>query len=107
MGGRVQTAQALLNGKTEDLSMWKDCDIHTTKEEIIKKANGSTHGGFVNVDGAWCATRNAEEFKEMLEHFFGFEISSCKETSYSTAVAITKCGLAIAWNGNCEMTLGN
>lgn len=84
--------------------MWKNYNIHTTKEEIIEKANnGGMRGGFVNTDGAWCATENAEEFKEMLEHFFGFEIALCKETKYSTAVAITKCGLKIAWDGNCSL----
>lgn len=80
--------------------MWKKYEVYTTKEKIIDKAK---LGGFVNTDGAWCSTTNTEDFKEMLEYFFGFEITSCKETAYSTAVATTKCGLSIAWNGYCCM----
>lgn len=84
--------------------MWKDYKVYTTREKIIERAKeGGMYGGFVCTDGAWCMTRTTQEFKEMLEHFFGFKIVQCKETKYSTAIAITECGLKIAWNGNCSI----
>ena len=81
------------------MNEWKNYKVYTTTEKIIEKANG---GGFVCTDGAWCMTRTPEEFKNMLEHFFGFQVVQCNKTKYSTAVAITKCGLKIAWNGHCS-----
>lgn len=83
--------------------MWKAYNIYTNKDKIIKAANRTTEGGFVNTDGAWCMTRNPEEFKSMLEYFFGFNVIECIKTKYSTAVATTECGLKIAWNGHCEI----
>lgn len=76
--------------------------VYTTKETIIETANQSEIGGFVNTDGDWCMTRTPEQFKEMLESYFGFEVIECKETAHSTAIATTKCGLLIAWNGHCR-----
>ena len=88
------------------MKAWKDYPVYTTKEDIIETANkvgysGFT-GGYVRTDGAWGMTDNPKEFKEMLEHFFGFEVIECSETLYSTAIAKTKCGLSIAWNGFCK-----
>lgn len=81
--------------------MWRNYRVYTTKEKIIETANeNSMTGGFVNTDGAWCMTRNPKEFKEMLEYFFGFKVIECSETISSTAIAITECGLKIAWNGH-------
>jgi len=82
--------------------MWKDYKVYTTKEKISETAKTS-YGGYVNTNGAWCTTRTPEQFKEMLETCFGFEVTECKETSGSTAIATTKCGLKIAWNGFCTM----
>lgn len=82
--------------------MWREYKVYTTKETIIERAS-EDHGGFVNTDGAWCMTRTPQQFKEMLEHFFGFEVIDCKATAYSTAIATTKCGLSIAWNGHCSL----
>ena len=73
----------------------------TTREQIIETANRE-HGGYVNTDGAWCNTRTPEEFKQMLEEKFGFEVIECKATANSTAVALTKDGLKISWNGYCR-----
>ena len=88
------------------MNAWKNHRVYTTKEEIISTANkigyGGFTGGYVRIDGAWGMTDNPKEFKEMLEHFFGFEVIECRETMYSTAVATTKCGLRIAWNGHCK-----
>lgn len=80
--------------------MCKNYEVYTTKEKIIERAN-ENYGGFVNTNGAWCLTRTPEQFKEMLEHFFGFEVIECKSTDGSSAIATTKCGLQIAWNGHC------
>ena len=80
--------------------MCKNYEVYTTKEKIIERAN-ENYGGFVNTNGAWCLTRTPEQFKEMLEHFFGFEVIECKSTDRSSAIATTKCGLQIAWNGHC------
>lgn len=85
--------------------MWKNYEVYTTKEKIIERANENycgTYGGFVNTDGAWCITRTPEQFKEMLEYFFGFEVIDCKSKPGCTAIATTKCGLEIAWNGYCR-----
>ena len=85
-------------------SLWENYDVYVTRKEIIEKANekfkfSNYRGGFVCTDGAWCCTSNPKEFKEMLEYFFDFEIIECKETKSCTALATTKCGLQIAWNG--------
>ena len=85
--------------------IWKQYDVYTTKEKILERANESflgVQGGFVCTDGAWCTTSTPQEFSEMLSHFFGFKIVECKETSRSTAIAITECGLHISWNGFCR-----
>ena len=73
----------------------------TTREDIIRAAE-MEYGGFVNTDGEWCMTRNAEEFKRFLEETFGFEVIVCKEIGGCTAYARTACGLNIAWNGYCR-----
>ena len=76
--------------------MWKNYNVHTTKEEIIEKANkGGMHGGFVNTDGAWCATENAEEFKEMLERRTGLEVHLWDErlTTVAADKAMIEAGL--------------
>ena len=80
---------------------WKEYKIHTKKEKIIEVANRDC-GGFVNTDGAWCMTRTPQEFAEMLEHFFGFQIESCVERNGCSALATTKDGYLIAWNGYCK-----
>ena len=80
----------------------KKYGVFTTKERIIEAANRTDFGGFVNTDGDWCMTRNPEQFKEMLKFYFGFEVIECKATAHSTAIATTKCGLQIAWNGHCR-----
>lgn len=74
--------------------------IFTTKEEIVRIANEGLYGGFINTAGAWCMASTPKQFKEMLERFFGFEVIECKETKYSTAIAVTRCGLKIAYNGH-------
>lgn len=79
----------------------------TTRERIVEAANrkpayGDAPGGFVNTDGDWCATRTPEEFKAFLENNFGFEVTDCRSTAGSAAVATTACGLRIAWNGYCR-----
>lgn len=73
----------------------------TTKEKIIE-AVSKAHGGFVDTDGAWCMTRTAAQFKEMLEKEFGFKVTACAPATGSTAVATTSDGLKIAWNGYCR-----
>lgn len=88
--------------------MWKNYNVNTTKEKIIEAANKKSpyanfRGDFINTDGAWCATRTTQDFKEMLEHFFGFEVISCKEKDGISAEAITKCGLKLYWNGLCTL----
>lgn len=80
----------------------KKYGVYTTKERIIETANQPEIGGFVNTDGDWCMTRTPEQFKEMLESYFGFEVIECKATAHSKAIAKTKCGLQIAWNGHCR-----
>lgn len=84
------------------MQLWKRYRVFTSKEKIIEVANGNPIGGFVNTDGVWCITRSPKEFKEMLEHFFGFTVISCVKTEHSTAIATTECGLQIAWNGYCR-----
>lgn len=73
----------------------------TTKQSIIAASNRCSYGGYVNTDGAWCQTRNAEEFKAFLVKELGFSVTDCRETAASTAVAITTDGYRIAWNGHC------
>ena len=38
----------------------------------------------------------------MLEHFFGFQIEKCEEKEGCSALATTKDGYIIAWNGYCK-----
>lgn len=75
----------------------------TTKERIIAAANRSSYGGYVDTDGAWCQTRNAEEFKAFLEKAFAFSVTACRATVTSTAVATTADGYRISWNGHCSL----
>lgn len=101
----------MLFGKNEEIKMsnnrsealWQNYDIYTTKEKIIESAKRD-HGGFVCTDGAWCMTRTPKEFKEMLEYFFGFQIEKCEEKEGCSALATTKDGYIIAWNGYCRNT---
>lgn len=72
----------------------------TTKEKVTEAANRA-HGGFVNTDGDWCMTRTPSEFRGFLAKL-GFEVTECKETAESTAIAITAEGYKIAWNGYCR-----
>ena len=69
-----------------------------TREMIIKTAAAEL-GGYVNTDGEWCSATTPEKFKKFLEGI-GFEVISCKETKYSTAIAITADGYRIAYNGH-------
>ena len=85
------------------IPLWQNYDIYTTKEKIINVAR-QDHGGFVCTDGAWCMTRTPKEFANMLEHFFGFRIESCEEKEGCSALATTKDGYTIAWNGYCRKT---
>lgn len=71
----------------------------TNKEMIIATAN-KQYGGFVNTDGEWCMASDPVAFKRMLENL-GFVVVECKETSISTAVAVTEDGYRIAYNGYC------
>lgn len=78
-----------------------------TKEQIIEAANRFSKtwgikGGYVNTDGAWCSTRNPEQFKKFLEETYGFTVIRCTSTDHCTALAVTACGLEIAWNGYCR-----
>lgn len=75
----------------------------TMREEMIQIAEqkyGIHTGGFVCTDGEWCSSRTPEEFKKFIEEQ-GFEVTECKSTPESTAVAITKDGYKFAWNGYC------
>ena len=74
----------------------------TTKQTIMDIAKRSSYGGFVDTDGRWCLTRNAEEFKAFLEEAFGFIVVDCRPTAGSAAVATTNEGYCIAWNGHCS-----
>ena len=47
-------------------------------------------------------TRSPKEFADMLEHFFGFQIEKCEEKEGCSALATTKDGYIIAWNGYCR-----
>lgn len=87
--------------KDRNKPLWQNYDIYTTKEKIIESAKRE-HGGFICTDGAWCMTRTPKEFKEMLEYFFGFQIESCVERNGCSALATTKDGYLIAWNGYCK-----
>ena len=79
----------------------------TTKDQIIAAANrvNKTYGikgDYVDTDGAWCRTSNPAEFKQFLEETYGFVITKCAATDHCTALAVTDCGLEIAWNGFCR-----
>lgn len=74
----------------------------TTKQAIMDTAKRRSHGGFVDTDGRWCLTTNAEEFKAFLEDTFGFTVVDCRPADGSTAIAITIEGYRIAWNGHCS-----
>ena len=71
------------------------------RDTIIRTANQREIGGFVSTDGAWCCTRNPQEFREFLEGL-GFEVKTCVATKNSTAVATTADGYKITWNGYCK-----
>lgn len=70
----------------------------TTKEQIIETAY-KFQGGFVDTDGAWSLCRNPKEFKGFLEREYGFIVTECAGTGYSSAIAYTEDGLLIAYNG--------
>ena len=89
--------------KNKNKPLWQNYDIYTTKEKIIESAKRD-HGGFVCTDGAWCMTRTTKEFADMLEYFFGFQIEKCEEKEGCSALATTKDGYIIAWNGYCRNT---
>lgn len=77
--------------------------VFTTKEKIIEASKETDIGGFVKTYGDWYLAQSPEQFKQMLEHYFGFDVIQCYSTPYSTAIAITKCGLKIGWNGHCSI----
>lgn len=82
-------------------------DDTMTKQKVIEAANKenkffSGRGSYVNTDGEWCSTRTPKEFKTYLEKL-GFEVLTCIETPYSKAIATTKEGISIAWNGFCTL----
>lgn len=78
-----------------------------TRNEIIKAANYCSPiygkiGGYVCTDGEWCLCTTPKKFQAYLESL-GFEIKRCYSTSRSNAVAETKDGYMIAYNGNCSL----
>lgn len=82
-----------------------------TKEKIIAAAEEVSPrfgkvGGFVSLDADWCASNTPKKFKAYLERF-GFVVTACYATDFSTAIAETADGYKLAYNGHCSLLHGS